>query len=338
MNTCRLNQQQITQFFKHGFLGPLPRFACDELLDEVRSTVTEVVDTTQCHPIYGRYSVRDWHLVSPCLERLLTHPTLVSALRTLGGDDLALWRSKIFHVPRGGQGTGWHQEWGEFDGEEIGNCKPSLVPAALGHGWWNLTVWIALTDVDSDCAPLRFIRGSQHRQYPKTFVPMTQSEFWHDPFLTCTTVEDIVARAKDCSLVLDIDTSTLFDGFDVTGQSFASVKAYVEAAMSERSAKKTLGVDEQAEDIVVLPMKKGEFVIFTERTMHSSLPNHADHDRLAINIRVTSTDTLIYPRRLAGDVMDGSNLDISHHESVLLCGRDLSGGRNRYRERKGARS
>ncbi|TFH90305.1 hypothetical protein ELS82_17790 [Vibrio ouci] len=78
-------------------------------------------------------------------------------------------------------------------------------------------------------------------------------------------------------------------------------------------------------------MKRGEFVVFTERTMHSSLDNTSDRDRLAINLRVTSSDTLIYPRRLEGDVMDGSDLDITDHESLLIGGRDSSGSRNRYR-------
>ena len=41
-------------------------------------------------------------------------------------------------------------------------------------------------------------------------------------------------------------------------------------------------------------------------------------DRLGINCRVTTFDTLVYPDRLKGRFLDGSNLDISLHQCALL--------------------
>lgn len=326
-----LTREQIRCFRRDGYLGPLPRFANAELIQDVLTEVREIAQSPEPHPLYGRYSVRDWHLVSTKIKELLTDSALIPKLQSLIGDDLALWRSKIFHKKSGENGTGWHQEWGDFDGEEIGNNKPSLRPKHERRDrWWNLTIWVALTDVELDCAPLRFIRGSHKKQYPKTMVPMTESEFWHNPFIDCKTIEDVVERANNYTLVLDVDTRSLFENYRISGKSFDDVKAYVRAELAKLPAKKTLGVDESQEDIVTLPMKKGEFVIFTERTMHGSLPNTSSNDRFGINFRVTATDTEIYPFRHLGDFIDGSNIDITRHSSLLLCGKDLSNTRNSY--------
>lgn len=326
-----LTELQIERFHRDGFIGPLPKFCEEALIDEVHLSCLEAVNNPHPHPIYGRYSVRDWHLVFSRMEEFLTHPVLVDVLRSLIGNDLVLWRSKIFYKKTNERGTGWHQEWGDFDGEEIGNCKPSLRPQNRENNWWNITVWVALTDVELECAPLRFIRGSHKKKYPKKMVPMPQSEFWHDPFIGCKSVADIVDRARNLTLVLDVDTSKIFEGVDVSRYTLEEAKEHVRCHLEKFPAKKTLGIDESKEDIVTLPMKRGEFVVFTERTMHGSLSNLSNKDRLAVNFRVTTTDTDIYPSRHQGDFIDGSNLDITKHENLLLSGEDLSLGRNKYR-------
>lgn len=326
-----LTNEQVERFHRDGFIGPLGRFASEELLESVCCDVQNVVQNPSEHPLYGRYSVRDWHLISKNIEVLITHPVLIRALKSLAGDDLVIWRSKIFHKKSHENGTGWHQEWGDFNGEEIGNRKPSLKPQLRGDNWWNVTVWIALTDIELECAPLRFIRGSHRQQYPKTMVPLSKSEFWSDPFVDCQTVEHIVSKALHRTLVLDIDTTTLFEGYDFRGKSFQDVKDYAQYELDKHPAKKTLGIKEESEDIVILPMKRGEFIIFTERTMHGSLPNISAQERFAINFRVTSSGTDIYPSRHNDDFVDGSNVDISQHTNLLITGNDLSQGRNKYR-------
>jgi len=49
-----------------------------------------------------------------------------------------------------------------------------------------------------------------------------------------------------------------------------------------------------------------------------------------VNCRITRAGTLVYPGRLGGNVIDGSNLDISRHESLLIAGQPLE-PRNRWR-------
>jgi non-heme Fe2+,alpha-ketoglutarate-dependent halogenase len=155
-------------------------------------------------------------------------------------------------------------------------------------------------------------------------VPMTESAFFHDPFVGVSDPKTIIEHAQKSELVLDIDTKNLFDGVDPYRFSMAEMKAYVFDKLSQKMAKVT-PFEPDPERLVTLPMKKGQFVIFTERTMHGSLPNTSDKNRVAINCRVTFTDTLIYPGRLEGDYIDGSNIDISAHRCVLLSGEDKNG-------------
>ncbi|MGR5446906.1 hypothetical protein ACPV47_18545 [Vibrio jasicida] len=107
------------------------------MLEIVCNDAQKVVLHLAEHPVYGRYSVRDWHLINTNMRAFITHPVLVNALKSLAGVDLVIWRSKIFHKKSYQNGTGWHQEWGDFDGEELGNRKPSLKPIALLKALFN---------------------------------------------------------------------------------------------------------------------------------------------------------------------------------------------------------
>lgn len=326
-----LSERQVSDFHRDGYLGPLPSFASPGQIEHLATELSGIIHSSTPHPLYGRFSVRDWHLLSTQLLDLLSNPVLVSQLQSLAGPDLTLWRSKIFHKrPKDGP-TGWHQEWGAFNGEEIGNDRPSLIPAIAAENWWNLTVWIALTDVGPENSPMRFVRSSHRNRYPIEMVPMPDSEFWHDPFIGITTVREIVDRAKYYSLVLDIDTTKLFEGVDVDTMTLDGAKTHVVNELSKMKAARTLPFDDTAETVINMPMGKGEYVIFTERTMHGAPSNLSDQERLAINARVTTTDTQIYSFRHNGEHIDGSNIDISRHQCILLSGQDRTAGRNLYR-------
>lgn len=111
-NSKGLTREQIKRFHRDGYLGPLPRFANVELIQNVLTEVREIAQSPEPHPLYDRYSVRDWHLVSTEIKELITDSALIKSLQSLIGGDIALWRSKIFHKKPGENGTGWHQEWG----------------------------------------------------------------------------------------------------------------------------------------------------------------------------------------------------------------------------------
>jgi non-heme Fe2+,alpha-ketoglutarate-dependent halogenase len=318
-----MTEQLWHDFQRDGFIGPFPRFLSDSALDELRRELEGIAVEHTRHPLYGRYSVRDWHLVSPAVLELFTHPVVVEPLSRLAGDDLTLWRSKLFYKPPGADQIGWHQEWGWFNGEEIGNDRPSLSPASLGEPW-NLTVWFALDDITADNGPLQFVRGSHRTRYPIAMVPIAESAFYSDPFTGDPDTETLIKRARTNTLLLDIDTRHMFDGVDARGWTREQLKAHVLRWLNRLRAAVTLPFEAEPDSIVTLTMKRGQFVIFTERVMHSSLPNKSARGRVAINCRVTRSDTLVYPGRLWGEMIDGSNLDISRHRCVALCGRRLN--------------
>lgn len=331
-NTSRAPIDEVARFWQDGYLGPLDGSVPEPIIDRAAAILDDMIDRRAPHPLYVRYSVRDWHLVAPEVLALFTDPAITRRLIPLLGEDLTLWRTKIFHKRPGDAALGWHQEWGAYNGEEIGNDVPSLRPApAAADGIWNLTVWIALHDIDDELGPIRFARGSNRRRFPIAMAPMTQSEFWHDPTLGVSDPQVLVRRARECSLVLDMDTSTLFDGVDTDTLTLESARTRILNAMSQYVAAATLEFNEAEHDIVSLPVRKGQFIIFTERTMHGSSANRSSRRRLAINGRVTRADTLIYPGRLTGNMIDGANLDISRHDCILLHGRDPIPGQNKYR-------
>lgn len=320
-----MQQTLVENFERDGFVGPFAPFLSSREIDEYRNYFEDIISNRREHPLYGRFSVRDWHLVSPQVLNLLNHPAIIEKLIPLAGRDLVLWRSKVFYKKPRERELGWHQEWGKFAGDEIGNNKPSLLPATSEDKWWNLTIWIALDDITIDNGPVQFVRGSHKTKYPVAMVPLIDSAFFHDPFIGITESAVVIDLAKQSKLVLDIDTSTMFEGVDVSKYTLEQLKTYVWQWLADKKGEVTLPFQAAPDDIATMTVRKGQFIIFTERTMHGSLPNNTDRSRIAINCRVTTTDTLIYPARLQGDYIDSSNLDISQHRCVLLSGKDQNG-------------
>ena len=110
--------------------------------------------------------------------------------------------------------------------------------------------------------PIYFARGTHRRRFPIQMAPLNQSEFWHDPFLDITDPKCLVQKAKECSLVLDIDTSKVFDEVDIETLTMDAAKERLLSALSEQMGAVTLEFDPSREDVVKVPMNKGQFVIF----------------------------------------------------------------------------
>ena len=333
----------------NGYLEPYASVWEEEELDNIRTKLlAHVKNRADKHPLYGRYSTRDWHLVYPELTRLVSHPKILGQLKSVMGENLILWRSVIFYKPPGGEPIGWHQEFGSFSGEDIGNNKVSLIPTHLEgvnekllsqyltdalkmqktepapdqSDFWNMTVWVALSDVDEDMGPLQFISGSHKVRYPIRMEPITKSDFWQNPFANISSKSQLVTACRNSSLVLDVDTCGFLDGVDLQGCSFSELKEFVLSKLDEIKGSTTT-TDEVVDDKVVsFPMKN--YLIFSERTMHNSSTNTSDKERLAINFRITPSSTLVYPSRLRGDYVDGFNLDVTNHKCLLLCGKNLN--------------
>lgn len=316
-----MTPEEVANFWNNGFAGPFILDLPEDHLMDLGDRCERIVVERRRQPLYGRYALRDWHLVDADLERLFTQDAIVGRVGQLLGPDLLLWRSKIFYKPPGADAIGWHQEWGKFDGEEIGNSTPSLQPPVFGEDIWDLTVWIALDDVTPENGPLQFAAGTNRTKVPWTKVPMTQSAFYEEPFEGLSK-EQIVARTRNSELLLDIDTDHWLDGYDVDAASLPELTEHLRRHFDELSAKFTEFAPEPG-SVATMEMPRGSFVIFSERTMHGSPPNNSDRRRMAVNCRITKADTLVYPGLLAGNTIDGSNLDVSKHENLLVAGQAL---------------
>ncbi|TWT89998.1 Phytanoyl-CoA dioxygenase (PhyH) [Pseudobythopirellula maris] len=58
-----------------------------------------------------------------------------------------------------------------------------------------------------------------------------------------------------------------------------------------------LDFDESEAEVVEVPCRAGQMVLFTERCIHGSAPNTTDRHRLAFNMRVTPTNIAVYPNK-----------------------------------------
>jgi non-haem Fe2+, alpha-ketoglutarate-dependent halogenase len=319
-----MNKSALSTFEENGFIGPLDSSLPKEYFTKLYARLSEIVDNREAHPLYNRYSVRDWHLTDPSMIRLFSDPAVMEPLKDVLGEDLILWRTKIFDKAPGEKELGWHQEWGKFNGEEVGNDIPGLQRSPQSREYWNLTVWFAVCDVEPNMGPIRFARGTNKTQFPIEMAPVMESDFWHDTYLQSRQPSQLVRMAMENSLVLDYDTSSIFNESDVDKLSMAQVNDRIMSALGSKVGAKTI-FERDGYEVVELPMKAGQFVIFTERTMHGSGANDSSKRRLGINGRVASSDTLVYPQRLQNEYMDGSNLDIRHHKCILLSGQDKCG-------------
>lgn len=313
----------LEEYTSRGVIGPFPSGVASSKLDDMAEYVRAVVAGSVNHPIYNRYSMRDWHLVPASdLMALFNRDEVVSVLTELLGCDLLLWRSKIFYKKPSGDGVGWHQEWGDFNGEEIGNDQPSLQPISRER-IWDLTVWVALNDIDESMGPIRFAPGSHHTRYAIEMANMGRSEFFDRSVFDGLSVAEVIQKANDNMLILDMPTEHLFDDQSQAIPTLSMEEALqrVMDAVGGWKGAVTVGFDPSATEVWDRPLVKGDVYVFSERVMHGSGPNRSIRDRVAVNARVTTTTTLVYPQRLRNEYIDGSNLDIKNHRNILLSGR-----------------
>ena len=194
------------------------------------------------HPVYGRYSNRDWYLVYPELLKFACHPQVLNQLKAIMGENLILWRSNVFYKPPGTGAIGWHQEFGTFNGEDIDNNKPSLLPAREDVNIKDLEnsllysldmstpesrpsanndFWEIHYDISEYMGPLRILPDLHKKRYPIRMKRLVDSDFWQNPFVDIKNKTQLVEACSNSNLVLDVDTSNFLEKVN-----FRSVRIY----------------------------------------------------------------------------------------------------------------
>jgi non-heme Fe2+,alpha-ketoglutarate-dependent halogenase len=85
----------------------------------------------------------------------------------------------------------------------------------------------------------------------------------------------------------------------------------------------TLDFDEDREDCVLVPVKSGQFILFTERCIHGSGPNTTDHHRMAFNMRVIPTHVPAYTnKKYYRSVYHGGKYNLDKWGVAVLRGED----------------
>ncbi|AEE27011.1 phytanoyl-CoA dioxygenase family protein [Francisella hispaniensis] len=349
--TENLSQEDLHFFYENGYIGPFDGIIEDEKLDNIYKKILEHSrNKNDIHPVYGRYSNRDWYLVYPELLKFAYHPQVLNQLKAIMGENLILWRSNVFYKPPGTGPIGWHQEFGTFSGEDIGNNKPSLLPArenvnikdlensllysldmsipesrpSANNDFWDITLWVALNDISEDMGPLRILPGSHKKRYPIRMKRLVDSDFWQNPFVDIKNKTELVEACNNSNLVLDVDTSNFLEKINIDTYSFEELKKLILDQLESIKGSTTVIDDIDETQIVTFPMKKGSYIIFSEAVMHGSSANTSTKDRLAINFRITPSSTLVYPSRLHGDYVDGFNINLTNHKSILLSGKNMN--------------
>ena len=81
MNQLSETEQKLLA--DQGFLPPYGSVWQEVDLDRIRrKLLVHMSNRADKHPLYGRYSTRDWHLVYPELTRLVSHPSILGRLKT----------------------------------------------------------------------------------------------------------------------------------------------------------------------------------------------------------------------------------------------------------------
>ncbi|MFL6115919.1 MAG: chlorinating enzyme [Catenulispora sp.] len=286
-------EQDIANFTRDGFLGPVKLYEPDHAAELLREIRIKNQDTT--HSVFHNSVNYDRHLDIPELSNHITHPTILKYLNGILGPDVLLWRTEFFAKFPGSVGTEWHQ----VRDYSYATGKPQLLPTESDwNAYVDITVWTTFTPATKQNGCMRFVRGShRHRIFDEHIEPKRGREDEYDK-----SYEDIFT------------SSTGFYGYDFSD--FAVDPNWEPAE----------------EDVVDMEMQPGEAIIFTASCVHGSLPNITERDtRFAITARYVPTHVRVYPDQDSYRA-HGNEFDLKDYGVVVASGRDAY-GHNRVKDR-----
>jgi non-heme Fe2+,alpha-ketoglutarate-dependent halogenase len=215
---------------------------------------------------------RSWnrHFNVPEIYGLFARNEITHRLASLFGDDVVLWRSQLFPVSSGGKGTALHQVTDFRFAMNKVVLQPKVdVPKSL----INLTVWMALNDVDETNGAMILIAGShKNNRFEQYGINIKY-------YLTQLALRDqwqmLFVRS------VSNDAHARFDLMNLYRKNVEKLDS-------------TLFPEDRFRTI---RMRAGEAIIFTSRTTHGSHGNTAQHERLALGGRLTTPKVGVYPEK-----------------------------------------
>jgi chlorinating enzyme len=288
-----LTREQLVQFDRDGFLGPLTLWEPDEMRAFWKEQRKALLDPVQGgRSIYpGNPMNYDRHLDIPGLARLIGQPQIIRKLQSLIGPDLLCWRTEFFPKKPGDSGTGWHQvETYAIAAEGLPMLRPTK---RLENVPTELTVWIACTEATEENGCLKFMPGSHKTWYFDESRRMTH------------------ITERESPAAVDPSKHTFF------GYNYDDLKIDPSWVPDESRARHMV-------------MQPGQFVIFTARCMHGSLPNTSQRkQRMGFAVRVVPTHVQVYAGMTEFNEF-GHYFNLERFGCVLVAGEDRF-GHNRIR-------
>ncbi len=144
--TPALTTDEINQFRKDGFLGPIKMCSPEEMAP-IRTDIEALLQTA---PPDHKQKRHNRHLDSRVMYDLSTHPEILSRMISLYGPDLLLWRTNFFIKDKGTKAIPWHQDFNYWP------LEPPII----------ISAWIAIDPSTKENGCVQIIPGSHRKVIP----------------------------------------------------------------------------------------------------------------------------------------------------------------------------
>jgi len=291
--TFALTEEQLAQFERDGFIGPIKLYEVEEMEERWRTIQRQLRDRSLAiYPENGGKASSianyDRHLDIDLLSEHILRAELVQRVASILGPDVLCWRSEFFPKFQGDEGTDWH-EAATF--AHASGTPQILWPSQDGQPAFGgtITVWTAFTHSTKENGCLQLMPGTHKQMNYDESKGMDYDE------------EAFNSRTKD-------GIKRGFFGYD-----YRQLQKDPDWRPDESAA-------------FPLVMKPGECVIFWSTLMHASLPHTGSKKdyRMGYAARFVPAQVQVYPG--TDSVTEyGGGIVLDKYGAVLVCGDDEYG-------------
>ncbi|KER04946.1 chlorinating enzyme [Photorhabdus temperata] len=283
-----LTEQQLDDFNKNGFIGPLTIYTPEEMAEIWKNVRRALPDRSHAAYAADSYSAAtnisnyDRHLDIELLSKHIINPRIVAPVSSILGDDVLCWRTEFFPKYPGDEGTDWHQA----DTFANASGKPQILwpgETENSFGKGTLTVWTAFTDATIENGCLEIIPGTHHKM----------------------NYDENKSMDYQADIINELEKEGKKRGF--FGYDYRNLQIDSDWKPDENQA-------------VPLVMKAGQCVIFWSTLMHASYPNSTEKDyRMGFAARYAPSYVDIYPNTDTVHEYGGS-IPLDKFGNVIVAG------------------